>query len=142
MIVVDCSILIAALLPDEKEDEAQLLLDNLREGVTEAIVPSLFYMEISNVLLTAYRRNRISRDSMHQYLDVVSILPITIDTDAATQGNTIKMVCELADEHGLTTYDASYLELAIRRGFPLATLDADLHKVAVKLGIAYQIPSN
>ncbi|RKU09917.1 VapC toxin family PIN domain ribonuclease [Candidatus Poribacteria bacterium] len=113
-----------------------------RKGVTEAIVPSLFYMEISNVLLTAYRRNRISRDSMHQYLDVISILPIIIDTDAAIQGNTIKVVCELADKHGLTTYDTSYLELAIRRGFPLATLDADLHKVAVELDIAYQIPSN
>lgn len=117
-------------------------MDNLREDVTEAIVPPLFYLEISNVLLTAYRRNRISRNSMHQYLDVISILPITIDTDAAIQGNTIKVVCELADKHGLTTYDASYLELAIRRGFPLATLDADLHEVAVESGIAYQIPSN
>ncbi len=90
----------------------------------------------------ANRRNRISREAMLQYLNVVTILPITIDIEAATQGNTMKMVWELADKYGLTTYDASYLELAISRDFPLATLDADLHKVDAELDIAYQIPIN
>ncbi len=142
MIVVDCSILISGLLPDETETEGKFLLGNLRDGVTGAVVPSLFYQEISNVLLMAYRRNRISREAMLQYLNVVTILPITIDIEAATQGNTMKTVCELADKYGLTTYDASYLELAIRRDFPLATLDTDLHNVAAELGIAYQIPIN
>ena len=139
MIVVDCSILISGLLPDETVQEGKNLLDDLREGVTEAVVPSLFYQEISNVLLMAYRRNRINRETMFQYLDVVMILPVTIDIEAATNENTMKEVCELADKYGLTTYDACYLELAIRKGITLATLDSDLYKVAAQLGVAYSI---
>ena len=70
---------------------------------------------------------------MFQYLDVIAMLPVKIDTAAATQGNTMKSVCELAEEYGLTTYDASYLELAVRLDLPLATLDTDLHEASVNL---------
>ena len=59
MIVVDCSVLIAGLLPDEVERQAQLLLEDLQHGRTVAVVPSLFYQEISNALLMAYRRKRM-----------------------------------------------------------------------------------
>ncbi|MDE0019316.1 MAG: type II toxin-antitoxin system VapC family toxin [Candidatus Poribacteria bacterium] len=142
MIVVDCSVLIAGLLPDEVEKQAQLLLEDLQYGRTVAVVPSLFYQEISNALLMAYRRKRINRDVLQQYLDVITILPITVDTAAATQGSTMKRVCELAEEHGLTTYDASYLELASRLDLPLATLDADLYNVAVEIGVAYPMTTN
>ena len=138
MIVVDCSVLIAGLLPDEFEEQAQLILEDLHRGITVAVVPSLFYQEVSNVLLMAYRRRRINRDTLFQYLDVIAMLPIKIDTVAATQGNTMKVVCELAEEHGLTTYDASYLELAARLDLPLATLDTDLYETAVKMHVAYQ----
>lgn len=138
MIVVDCSVLIAGLLPDEFEEQAQLILEDLHRGITVAVVPALFYQEVSNVLLMAYRRMRINRDTLFQYLDVIAMLPIKIDTAAATQGNTMKVVCELAEEHGLTTYDASYLELAARLDLPLATLDTDLYETAVKMHVAYQ----
>ena len=138
MIVVDCSVLIAGLLPDELEEHAQLILEDLHGGIASAVVPSLFYQEVSNVLLMAYRRMRIDRDTLSQYLDVLTMLPITIDTAAAIQGNTMKAVCELAEEHGLTTYDASYLELAARLDLPLATLDTDLYHAAVKMHVAYQ----
>ena len=138
MIVVDCSVLIAGLLPDEFEEQAQLILEDLHRGITVGVVPSLFYQEVSNVLLMAYRRMRINRDTLFQYLDVIAMLPIKIDTAAATQGNTMKVVCELAEEHGLTTYDASYLELAARLDLPLATLDTDLYETAVKMNVAYQ----
>ncbi len=87
----------------------------------------------------AYRRKRISREVLSQYIDVIATLPVTIDTTAATQGNIMKTVCELADEHGLTTYDASYLELAARLGLPLMTLDTDLYEAAAEIGIAYQM---
>ena len=82
MIVVDCSVLIAGLLPDEVEKQAQLLLEDLQHGRIVAVVPSLFYQEISNALLMAYRRKRIDRDVLQQYLDVITILPITVDTAA------------------------------------------------------------
>lgn len=142
MIVVDCSVLIAGLLPDEIEEQAQLILTDLQRGVTLAVVSSLFYQEISNALLMAYRRRRINRDILSQYLDVISILPIMVDTAASTQGDTMKVVCQLAEKHGLTTYDASYLELAIRLDLPLVTLDSDLYNAAVEVDIAYQMTTN
>ena len=142
MIVVDCSVLIAGLLPDEVEEQAQLILEDLHRGITLAVVPSLFYQEVSNVLLMAYRRTRINQDTLFQYLDIIAMLPVKIDTAAATHGNTMKAVCELAEEHGLTTYDASYLELAVRLDLPLATLDTDLNKAAAKMHVAYQMRRN
>jgi predicted nucleic acid-binding protein len=142
MIVVDCSVLIAGLLPDEIEGQAHLILEDLRHGAALAIVPSLFYQEVSNALLMAYRRKRIDRGILWQYLDVIAILPVTVDTAAATQGNTMKTVCELAEKYGLTTYDASYLELAIRLDLLLVTLDSDLYNAAVEVGVAYQMTAN
>lgn len=139
MIVIDCSVLIAGLLPDEVEERTRKILEDLQHGVIVAVVPSLFYQEISNALLMAYRRRRISREVLSQYLDVMAILPVTVDTAAATQGNTMKAVCELAEEYGLTTYDASYLELALRLDLPLMTLDTDLYEAAVEIGVAYQM---
>lgn len=142
MIVVDCSVLIAGLLPDEIETQAEALLEDLQHGAAVVVVPSLFYQEVSNVLLMAYRRKRISREVLSQYLDVVGMLPLKVDTAAATQSSTMKTVCELAENHGLTTYDASYLELAIRLGLPLATLDSDLYNAAVEVDVAYQMTTN
>ena len=139
MIVIDCSVLIAGLLPDEVEERTRKVLEDLQHGTIMAAVPSLFYQEVSNALLMAYRRKRISREVLSQYIDVIATLPVTIDTTAATQGNIMKTVCELADEHGLTTYDASYLELAARLGLPLMTLDTDLYEAAAEIGIAYQM---
>lgn len=142
MMVVDCSMLIAGLLPDEIEVQAQALLEDLQHGVSVVVVPSLFYQEVSNVLLMAYRRKRISREVLSQYLDVVARFPLRIDTAAATQSGTMKTVCELAEKYGLTTYDASYLELAIRLDLPLATLDSDLYNAAVEVDVAYQMTMN
>ena len=142
MIVVDCSVLIASLLPDEIEEHAKLIMADLQRGVTLAVVPALFYQEISNALLMAYRRKRINRDILSQYLDVISMLPVTVDTAAATQGSTMKVVCQLAEKHGLTTYDASYLELAIRLDLPLVTLDSDLYNAAGEVDVAYQMTTN
>lgn len=142
MIVVDCSIMISGLLPDEEDAVSDFLLCSLRDGVTTAVVPSLFFQEVSNVLLMAYRRHRISKEIMIEYLDVIAKLPITIDTVAATQGDTMKVVCEFADSYGLTTYDACYLELSVRRDLPIATLDKNMHNVAIELGRAFQIPKD
>ena len=142
MIVLDCSVLIAGLLPDEIEEQAQALLEDLQHGATGVVVPSLFYQEVSNVLLMAYRRKRISKEVLSQYLDVVTVLPLRIDTAAATQSNIMKTVCQLAEKHGLTTYDASYLELAMRLSLPLVTLDSDLHNAAVEENVVYQTTTN
>ena len=142
MMVVDCSVLIAGLLPDEIGVQAQILLEGLQDGAAVGVVPSLFYQEVSNVLLMAYRRKRINKEVLSQYLDVIAMLPLRIDTAAATQSSTMKTVCELAEKYGLTTYDASYLELAIRLDLPLVTLDSDLYNAATKESVAYQMTRN
>ncbi len=139
MIVIDCSVLVASLLPDEIEAQTRKILEDLQHGIVVAIVPSLFYQEISNALLMAYRRKRIGREVLLQYLDVIAILPVTVNIAAATQGDTMKTVCQLAEKYELTTYDASYLELAVRLDLSLMTLDRDLHRVAVEMGVAYQM---
>jgi predicted nucleic acid-binding protein len=139
LIVVDASALIAAFLPDEVEAKATELLKDLQYGRAVAVVPALFYQEISNALLMAYRRKRIQRDRFLAYLRVIASLPILVDTAAATQGTTMLTVSQLAEQHTLTTYDASYLEVAMRRGLPLATLDAALAKVALGVGVASRL---
>jgi predicted nucleic acid-binding protein len=139
LIVVDASALIAAFLPDEVEAKATELLEDLQYGRAVAVVPALFYQEISNALLMAYRRKRIQRDRFLAYLRVIASLPILVDTAAATQGTTMLTVSQLAEQHTLTTYDASYLEVAMRRGLPLATLDAALAKVALGVGVASRL---
>jgi predicted nucleic acid-binding protein len=139
LIVVDASVLIAAFLPDEVEAKATELLEDLQYGRAVAVVPALFYQEISNALLMAYRRKRIQRDRFLAYLRVIASLPILVDTAAATQGTTMLTVSQLAEQHTLTTYDASYLEVAMRRGLPLATLDAALAKVALGVGVASRL---
>jgi predicted nucleic acid-binding protein len=83
--------------------------------------------EVSNALLMAERRKRITKDASTVFLEQLQNAPIRIDRDAA-----IEDVTELARLHQLTVYDAAYLELAIREGAMLATLDKQLAKAARK----------
>ena len=128
-IVIDASVAIAWLLEDENEPDAIALLSVLEEQ--EAIVPQLWHMETRNALLRAERRRRINHDQMAERLGYLSTLPIHTDQqpdyDAAMQ---------FARSHNLTFYDALYLELAIRRGAQLATLDNALMSAALNEGLA------
>jgi len=129
--VVDASIALSWLLQDEHRPAS----DRLFEMVSDegAVVPSLWRLEIANALQIAVRRNRITgayRDATIQRLER---LPIEVDseTDAQAWGTTLR----LSDRHSLTVYDAAYLELALRRGVPLATRDRDLAKAALESGV-------
>ncbi|TCQ27582.1 PIN domain-containing protein [Rhizobium sp. PP-CC-3G-465] len=90
-------------------------------------------MEIANVLLLAERRGRISAASLIQRLDLISQLPS--ETDTIVIARPISEILPLAREHGLTIYDATYLEIAARRGLPLATRDKALSRAAKAMGI-------
>ena len=129
--VLDCSVALAWLLPDEQSKQADAWADRLQHDT--ALVPAIWGLEVSNALLTAVRRKRIRRSDMDQAIEFLGALPIEIDALAALHD-----VLLLAHQSGLTTYDASYLELARRRGVPLATLDAQLHKAGLKLGLPQQ----
>jgi len=136
MIVVDCSIIMAGTLQDEANALAEEILHRLETNSLQAIVPSIFYLEASNVLLTAYRKKRINKSVWEKYLDVLSWLPLEID-DTATIPASVLTLSKLANEYNLTTYDAAYLDLAKRQNLTLVTLDKNLHKAATKAGIAY-----
>jgi predicted nucleic acid-binding protein len=125
--VVDASATLPWCFADEATPATNALLARLRSD-EEAIVPAHWPLEVTNALLTAVRRNRISPQDAHQFLQDLEFLPIRIDT---TTKNLVRTrVFPLAEQHGLTVYDAAYLELAIREGLPLATLDDDLRRAA------------
>ena len=118
------------------EDEASPELDALFEQVRDqgAVVPGLWHLEVANVLLQAERRGRITTGDVAIRLGLISDLPIT--TDNETTARAWREILALARAQGLTTYDASYLELAIRRGFPLVTKDGALIAAAGRSGVA------
>jgi len=120
--VLDCSVTLAWVLPDEGNAYADGLLDRLvAEG---AVVPPVWPLEVGNVLLVALRRRRIRQNELEPIIERLERLPIEIDIGATDHA--LAAVLVLAGQHGLTTYDASYLDLAQRRKLPLATLDKKL----------------
>ena len=126
--VLDCSIAAAWLFEDEAKPETDALLVQLRDG--GAFVPNLWHLELGNVLIQAERRGRITSSQISTRLELITNLPIV--TDAETDGRAFREIVTLACNHLLTTYDAAYLELAIRRGVPLATQDKALVRAATR----------
>ena len=126
--VVDCSTAAAWVLADEHSEPADLALD----AVTAhgARVPALWWVEIRNVLLKAERRGRIAPADTEAALSMLGNLRIRLDR--APRGGE---VLRLARTHGLTAYDAVYLELALRDRRPLATLDRELARAAEEAGV-------
>jgi predicted nucleic acid-binding protein len=116
-------------MPDEYFDPH--FLDQVVEK--GAIVPSLWSLEVGNVLLIAERQNRISSEQRHKALYTLSELPITVD--AMTSHHAWLETMDIAEKYKLTLYDASYLELSLRRSLPLATLDKVLKQAAEKAGV-------
>lgn len=130
-LVLDCSMTVAWLLEDEQPQRAANVLDRVvEEG---AVVPTLWPLEVGNALLVAERRGRLSTDHRIQALRDLSALPITLDDETA--GRAWRETMGLAETHELTLYDAAYLELALRRGFALATLDKPLRNAAGRVGV-------
>ncbi len=117
------------------EDEATEFTDSVLEGLAQgsAKVPSIWPLEIANVLAISERRGRTNQAKITQFLRLLGSLPITVD--AKTGEKAFTDVLTLARTHKLTSYDAAYLELALREGLALATLDEELKRVANKLGV-------
>ena len=126
--VPDASVAAAWLLPDEEAPLADLALGRLMDE--EAKVPTLFWHELRNLLLSAERRGRI--DERHADESIVRLrqLPIHCPGEPADAH-----IMALARSHQLTAYDASYLALAIREGCPLVSLDRQMNRAAVIEGV-------
>jgi predicted nucleic acid-binding protein len=131
--VVDASVAVAWCFEDESSGVADKVLDRLAAGA-EAFAPAIWPFEVANALLTAERRKRIKVAQTAALLQRVARLPVSIEPLDA--GSVLNQMFSLAREHALTVYDAAYLELALRKGLPLATLDNQLHRSAVGLGLA------
>ena len=121
-LVLDGSIAIAWCLPDEPEDDAQSVLDVLADD--SALVPDLWHLEVANVLLIGKRRGRSTQTDTVQWLTFLAAL--NIKTDSEARHRAFGDIIHMARTHGLTAYDATYLELALRHGLPLASLDRKL----------------
>lgn len=130
--VVDASVAAAWALSDETTSATDALLVRVRdEG---GLVPALWRWEVANLLLTAVRRGRATREDALGHLHDFALLPIVVDQDAAASA--WRETFALAAAHAVTAYDAAYLELASRTGLPLATKDEDLRKAAKAIGVA------
>jgi predicted nucleic acid-binding protein len=131
--VLDCSVAVSWLFDDEQDSGADALQAQvLDQG---ALVPGLWLLEITNVLLQAERRKRIDAAGVDERLDLFQKLPVEIDSPIPAAS--LLAITTLARRHGLTSYDATYLELAIRMGLPLATLDKPLRKAAAAEGVKF-----
>ena len=123
-LVVDASIVISWLVDDEHDSRADKALERLAEE--GAIVPQLWHLETRNALLVTERRGRLSGQEVEERLGVLSGLPIRTDNEPAFQA-----AFALARSHGLSFYDAMYLDLAVRYRAELATLDKALGRAAI-----------
>lgn len=129
--VLDCSVAVSWCFEDEASEVFDALLERVRdEG---ALVPSLWHLELGNVLIQAERRGRVMSADVTTRLELIGDLPIV--TDNETPLRALHEILTLARAESLTTYDAAYLELAIRRGLPLATKDSGLRNAGVKTGV-------
>ena len=130
--VLDCSVTMAWCFDDETDVRAEDALDAL--VVHDAIVPNHWPLEVANVLAIAERRQRTTAVKIAEFIEILSTLHI--DVDDQTAGRAFGDVLALARTHRLSAYDAAYLELALRMGYPLASLDRALNEAAVRIGVA------
>ncbi len=128
--VIDCSVAVTWCFEDEATAASDGLLDRL--GDAPAAAPAIWPLELGNVLVMAERRGRIDAAQLAECVALLRELPVAIDEE--TPQRALDEVLALARAEGLTTYDASYLELAMRLGVPLATQDRALRQAAEKLG--------
>ena len=124
--MTDNSVVMSWCFKDEGNPYADLVLDRL-SGAT-AVVPSTWPLEVINVSLVAERRKRISVADSVRFITLLSQLPIVVEYEKPEQ--IIKDLLPLARIHNLSSYDASYLDLAMRKGVPMATLDNRLINAA------------
>ena len=127
--VVDASVALAWCFEDEATSQTEAILDCLSDDT--AIVPALWELEVSNVLLLGERRSRLTESQSARFVALIGQLPIRVDSASVDMG----AVLATGRRHALTAYDAAYLVLAEREGAPLATLDAKLRNAAQAVGV-------
>lgn len=119
--VLDCSVAVGWCFEDENDDYSIKVLESLAKKT--AVVPNLWFYEVANVLLMAQKQKRISQAVVSQFVNSLSQMPIEVVT---TLNHDMQDLILLSSKYNLTAYDGAYLELALKLGLPLATLDKKL----------------
>ncbi|MGR3179302.1 MAG: type II toxin-antitoxin system VapC family toxin [Candidatus Anammoxibacter sp.] len=129
--VIDNSIVMAWCFKDESSKYVDIILDSLKEY--EAMVPAIWPLEVGNVVLVAERSKRLTEADSIRFLNLINELPIIVDQESPDR--MLKEIFALARECHISSYDASYLDLAMRNGFPIATQDSGLKKAAKRCDV-------
>ncbi|MGO9292127.1 MAG: type II toxin-antitoxin system VapC family toxin [Polyangia bacterium] len=129
--MLDCSATLPWLFASEATPATNRLLDQLSRGA-KAWVPTLWHLEVGNVLLGAQRRGRMDKAGIEKFFASLAVYDIEVDSETAALA--WSKTFALGEAFGLTMYDAAYLELALRRGVPLASLDGTLVAAMKKAG--------
>jgi predicted nucleic acid-binding protein len=131
MVVVDASVVLGVLFPDEPGDPVGVMAELMTSGV--AVCPSVWPLEVLNAIVVGVRRQRWSFEDAGRLIEQVGRMRIKIEP--VTPPDRYGGVASLAREHRLSVYDASYLQLAIERKLPLATRAPDLAQAAQAEGV-------
>jgi predicted nucleic acid-binding protein len=138
-LVLDASVALAWCFSDEREVYADAVMFYLKNHT--AVVPALWFFEVANGIAVAERRGRIPPAEIARVINLIAPLAIRFDSDL-TISHTVANVVRLAQRTKLSAYDAGYLELAMRLGLPLATVDPALRRAAVDNNVeAFSPPS-
>lgn len=131
-IVIDASVTLSWCFPDERTQMSMDVLDRLKSG-EQALVPAFWALEVLNTLLVGERRGRVTAEQTRLFFDTIRILNPALDYASLEQvAGPVQIICR---DHRLTPYDALYIELALRSGCPLATLDLPQRQAATSLGV-------
>ena len=131
-LVLDASVALSWCFEDEPHTYGYAILEHLETG--EALVPGIWPLEVGNALLVAERRERLTKADSARFLTLLGQLPIIAEQDSPER--VFGQIVALARAHSLSTYDASYQDLAMRNGLPLATQDTRLLHAAKQCGVA------
>lgn len=137
--VVDNSVVMSWCFNDEVDEYAEAVLESLVS--MNALVPSIWPLEVVNVLVTAERRGRLRPADSIRFVSLLGNLPIQVESDRL-EGIGMSRLLSLAREQGLSSYDASYLDLAMREGLPISTLDKNLRTAAIRCDVSIYSPGD
>lgn len=129
-VVIDASIASAWCFPDEQTDYTRAVFQAVSSSAVDTVAPRLWAYEIRNSVLMGLRRGRISKPDCEQLLSSLNELNVRLSEPASYDE-----VFSLAQEHGLTVYDAAYLNVAMQEGLPLASLDRQLVRASEAAGV-------
>ncbi len=124
-LVIDCSFVMSSILPDEMQLKVDSIYNQISKKVYNVFAPAIFYLECNNVLISSLKKQRINKSEYEEYLQLLNTLPINIDKFCSSP-ESLHTIARIATKYNLTSYDAAYLELALRLEAKIATLDNGL----------------